>query len=291
MVILITGGSGFIGHHLIRKLIDEGHQVRILDKQKPEQNVEWIKGDILEKDDISRACRDVSYIFHLAAIADVNVALSDPRYCIEVNEIGTINILEAARSYEVDRVILASTTWVYGNQEKVNENSPIPHPDHIYTKTKIGQENLIYNWYKTYGLPYTILRYDIPYGPMMRSNLVLAIFTRRAKLGQSVTVFGNGEQGRCFIYVEDLAEGNVSSLQESGKNEIFNLAGNEFITINDILRILKNYFSNLNVEYAPSRVGDFLGVKVDINKAKQRLDWQPKISYEEGVKRYLDSIH
>jgi UDP-glucose 4-epimerase len=188
-------------------------------------------------------------------------------------------------------VILASSTWVYGNVEgTVDENTPIPMPDHVYTKTKIGQEHLVHSWNKHYGLPYTILRYDIPYGPRMRSNMVIAIFARKAMKHEPLTLFGDGSQGRCFIYVEDLAEGNVAALEAGKKNEIFNLAGNEFVTISDIVDNLKQIFGNLDVKHEPPRPADFKGVIVNIEKAKKMLKWKPKTAFRQGLRKYVESL-
>lgn len=224
-------------------------------------------------------------------MADVNVALSHPETCLVVNENGTLNILRAAVAREVERVILASTTWVYGETEGVvDEGTPMPMPDHIYTKTKIGQEYLVYTWHRHYGLPYTILRYDIPYGPRMRSNMVVAIFVRKVMHGEPITVFGDGNQGRCFIYVEDLAEGNVAAMKESGKNGIFNLAGTEFVTINQIVENLKQIFGRIDVKYEQPRPGDFKGAKVSIEKAKKLLAWEPKTPFSIGLRKYVEYV-
>ena len=115
MVILVTGGSGFIGSHLVDKLIEHGHDVRVMDPKEPHRgDVEWFRGDILNPQNCISACRDVEVVYHLAAIADVNVALSDPELCVRVNELGTLNMLKAAVATEVNRFILASTSWVYG---------------------------------------------------------------------------------------------------------------------------------------------------------------------------------
>ncbi len=287
MTVLVTGGSGFIGTHLVDGLLEQGHHVHVLDKLQPRQDkAVWFKGNILNPADVAEACRDVESIFHLAAIADVNSALTNPQQCVSVNEVGTVNVLEVARGLEVERVVLASSTWVYGKQEEVTEESPIPHPDHIYTKTKIGQEQLVYSWNSTYGLPYTILRYGIPYGPRMRSNLVLSIFVRRAKSGDPLTIFGDGKQGRCFIWVKDLIEGNMLALKREGENQIFNLAGSEFITIVDMVEELKQHF-DLTVIHQPPRPGDFMGTRVVIKKANQMLGWAPRTSFSAGIKKYL----
>jgi UDP-glucose 4-epimerase len=289
MNVLVTGGSGFIGSHIVDKLVAKGCGVRVFDERKPlREDVEWIKGNLLNENDILEACKDVEYIYHLAAVADVNIALSHPALCLQINEIGTMNLLTAASAMEAERVILASTTWVYGKTEgKVDENTPLPSPDHIYTKTKIGQEHLLIAWEKHTGLPYTILRYDIPYGPRMRANMAVAIFVRKALKKEPITIFGDGEQGRCFIHVEDLAEGNVAALQSAARNQIFNVAGTEFITINKIVETLQENFRTLKIEHAPQRPGDFKGAIVSIGKAQKMLSWKPKVKFREGLKKFI----
>ena len=172
----MTGGSGFIGRHIVDELAEKAHDVRVFDLKKPHRDdIEWVKGDILDRDEVMGACRNVEYVFHLAAVSDVNVALAKPELCVQVNEVGTLNVLQAAQALEIERLVLASTTWVYGRtDEVVTEETTVPPPDHLYTATKAGQEHLVVSWNRHYGLPYTILRYDIPYGPGMRSNMALA---------------------------------------------------------------------------------------------------------------------
>ena len=293
MVILVTGGSGFIGSHVVDKLVEHGHHVRVMDLKEPHRgDVEWFRGDILRLHDCLTACRDVDAVYHLAAVADVNVASSDPEFCVKVNELGTLNMLKASTATEVERFILASTSWVYGRTEGVvTEETPLPPPDNIYTKTKIGQEHLVIAWNKHFGLPYTILRYGIPYGPRMRSNMAIAIFVRKAMRGEPIKIFGTGEQGRCFIYVEDLAEGNVAALSPLAENEIINIAGKEFITINAIVRMLREIFGDkVKTEPAPPRPGDFKGAVISIEKARRLLGWEPKTDFRTGLMRYIDYV-
>lgn len=292
MLILVSGGSGFIGGHVIDKLLKEGHNVRVFDRVKPlQEGVEWFKGDLLNEKDVLEASKDVEVVFHLAAIADVNVALSNFDACLTTNEMGTMNFLQAATAQELDRIVLASTTWVYGrNKGVVKEETPVPFPEHIYTKTKIGQEHLLYSWNQHYGLPYTILRYDIPYGPRMRSNMAISIFVRKVMRKEPITIFGDGNQGRCFIYIEDLAEGNVASLSSAAKNEIINLAGPEFVTMNQIAENLKEIFGSIDVKYEPARPHDFEGSVTSIEKAKKLLKWAPKTPFREGLRKFIKYV-
>ncbi|UCE29034.1 MAG: NAD-dependent epimerase/dehydratase family protein [Candidatus Bathyarchaeota archaeon] len=291
-MILVTGGSGFIGSHLVDELIEQGYGVRVFDRMKPlREDVEWFQGDLKKDEDLLLACKDVEAIFHLAAVADVNLAVSYPETCLDINENYTVKLLKAAVSNEVERILLASTTWVYGKTNgKVDEDSSIPMPGHVYTKSKIGQEHLVYGWHESYGLDYTILRYGIPYGPRMRSNMAIATFVRKASRSEPITIFGDGNQGRCFVYVEDLAEGNVAAMQEGGKNQIFNLAGEEFVTINQIVENLKQIFGEIDARYDCSRLNDFKGVVVDIQKAKNLLGWKPKTRLAVGLRKYVESI-
>ena len=292
MVVLVTGGSGFIGSHVVAALVREGFSVRVLDKLKPTSDeIEWFKGDLLSKENLHDAMQDVDTVFHLAAIADVNVAVTDPEGCLAVNEIGTLNLLRACSGREVERILLASSVWVYGKAHgTVTEETQIPLPNDIYTKTKIGQEQLVYSWCQSHPLAYTILRYDIPYGPGMRANMAIAAFVRRAMRKEPMTIYGDGRQGRCWIFIADLASAHCLALSDAAKNQILNIAGNEFVTISEIVGILKETFGELPINRAESRTGDFGGVHTSIAKAQKLLGWSPTTPFRQGLLKYIEHV-
>ena len=292
MVIVVTGGSGFIGSHVVDSLRKRSYAVRVFDQVKPERtDVEWVKGDLRSKEDAYNAVRDAEAVFHLAAIADVNIATTDPQLCLDVNELGTLNLLNACTGEEVDRFILASTVWVYGRAVgTVTEETPINLPNDIYTKTKIGQEHLVHSWTRSHPIKYTILRYDIPYGPRMRSNMAIAAFVRRALNKETISIFGDGKQGRCWVYVTDLAEAHAQSLRPDAENQIVNIAGREFVTIDEIVQTLRKKLGDFPVKHEPARSGDFAGVHTSIEKAGTLIGWSPAVTFDDGLSKYIGSL-
>ena len=288
----MTGGSGFIGSHLVDALLEEGLTVRIFDKVKPlAVEAEWFNGDLLSREDAYQAVQDVDTVFHLAAVADVNIAATDPQLCLTVNELGTLNLLGACTGREVERFVLASTVWVYGRASgTVTEETPIPPPNDLYTKTKIGQEHLVQSWNQVHSLPYTILRYDIPYGPRMRSNMAIAAFVRRAMRKEQIAVYGDGKQGRCWVFVTDLAKATRLAMKQEAINQTINLAGREFVTIIEIVNMLRKMIGDFPVRHEPPRTGDFLGVRTSIEKAKKLIEWSPAVAFEEGLSHYVTHI-
>jgi UDP-glucose 4-epimerase len=291
MKVLVTGGSGFIGSHVVDKLRDKGVKVRVYDCIMPlhRDDIEYYQGSILDIAALGFAMSGIDVVMHLAAIADVKDVLANPHYSEAINVRGTINVLEAARGSKVRRVIYGSTTWVYSETElnNVDETTPLHAPSHFYTATKLAGEYYCQTYSKLYDLDVTILRYGIPYGPRARDSAVIPIFVKKALNGEPLTITGDGSQFRKFVYVEDLAEGNVLALQSIARNKIYNLDGNERITIKEVAETIQKIVGNVEIEYIQERLGDFSGKEVSGKLAERELEWSPKVNFEEGVRRYI----
>jgi UDP-glucose 4-epimerase len=291
--VLVTGGSGFIGSHVVDKLRERGITVRIYDMVYPDfrDDIEYYHASLLDLDSLRMAMSKVDAIFHLAAVADVKDALEEPHYAEAINVRGTINVLEIARKAKgIKRVIFGSTIWVYSNTEAdiLDEDSPLAAPSHIYTATKMAGEYYCQCYSRLYDLPTTILRFGIPYGPRARESAVIPAFIKRALNGEPLTIAGDGSQYRNFIYVEDLAEGNVLALKEIAKNKIYNLDGKEKISIKQIADTIRKILGKVEIQYVEARPGDFSGKEIRSTRAKEELGWEPKFSFEEGIRKYID---
>ena len=292
MKVLVTGGSGFIGSHVVDKLRDKGIAVRVFDMVMPtfRSDIEFYHGSLLDLEALRMALNGVDAVYHLAAVADVKDVYHDPAYAESINVRGTLHVLEAVRrSVGIKRVIYGSTTWVYSEvqQPVVDERTPLQAPTHLYTATKIASEYYCQSYSKLYDIPVTILRYGIPYGPRARDGAVIPIFVRKAFQGQPLTIAGDGSQFRKFIYVEDLAEGNVLALKPIAANKTYNLDGGEPITIRQIAEAVQRVVGNVAIESIPARPGDFGGKEISSHLAKDELGWKPTIQFDEGLRRYV----
>ncbi len=294
MRIAITGGSGFIGSHVVDRVLREGHEVVVLDGAPPHRDdVEHIVCDILDLDALVSATRGCDVIFHLAAVSNVNVAFDHPVETVQLNVTGTANVWEAARRNRVGRAVLASTVWVYtgATGDLLDEEAPfhLPSAGHVYTSSKIASELVVHNYFDLYGQPFTILRYGIPFGPRMRDELVIARFVQAALAGEAITIHGDGNQFRNYVYVEDLADAHVLALGEAGENQVFNLEGPEPVSLRQIVDAIRDIVApDLVVEYLPARTGDYKGKVVSAEKVARVLGWVASTPFVEGLRRYID---
>jgi UDP-glucose 4-epimerase len=289
-IVAVTGGSGFIGTHVVDALLDAGCTVRVLDPKPPHRaDAEWVPVDVLDTDGLTTALTGSEVIFHLAAIADVNDVIVDPTLAIQVNTLGTARVLEAARRGEAGRVVLASTVWVYAatTADVVDENTLFdPNTDrHLYVTSKVAAEMACRDYHTLYGRPYTILRYGIPYGPRMRDNCVVAAFMKRSMRGEPLRIDGDGSQQRFFVYVEDLAQAHVRALDDVAANETFNIEGAAPVSIREIAESVCSLVGSGSVEFGPARPGDLKARVVSNDKARDVLGWQPTTTFTEGLAR------
>ena len=298
MRIGVIGGSGFIGSHVVDKLLDAGHEVTVFDIMQPHRNdVRQIQIDILSPSrTVIALAGKYDVIYHLAAVANVNDVFRNPAESIEVNVQGTTNVVEAVRRNGIPRLIFASTIWVYNlsNLTEVDEDTPlkIGDADHVYTASKVAGELVLTSYAKLYGVKTTILRYGIPYGPRARSATLLALFVNKALSGEKLTIDGDGSQTRNFIYVEDLAAGNVAALSSVAINQTYNLEGPRPISVLEVaetVRELVGYRAghHVEIENTPARPGDYKPKIISSKKALAELSWRPEIDFSEGARNYF----
>ncbi|MGN6556446.1 MAG: NAD-dependent epimerase/dehydratase family protein [Solirubrobacterales bacterium] len=296
MRVLITGGGGFIGSHVVDRLIERGDTPRIFDLSASPYHspleVETFTGSITDAANLDLAMRDCDAVIHLAAVADVGHVLADPVLAEEVNTRGTLNVLEAACRAKVDRVVYGSTTWVYSDcpEQEVDETTPIPAPRHLYTATKLAGETYCAGYAELYGLESTVLRFGIPYGPRARAAGVVAKFTDLAFEGKALTIAGDGSTTRSFIYVEDLADGIVAALAPQAAGRTYNLSGDEVVTILEIAERVQENTDNCEIVHTPPRPGDFPGKAISNERALAELDWKAETSFREGVRKYVEWV-
>jgi len=290
----VTGGAGFIGSHVVDALVAAGHDVTVVDLRPPHRpDVSYQPASVMDIEALAEATAGLDAVFHLAAFADVNDVVRDPVAAVDLNVGGTARVLEAARQNGVGRVILASTVWVYSSVAQseamaVDEDACFS-PEaarHLYTSSKLAAELLCHDYWNMWQVPFTILRYGIPYGPRMRPSLVIPVFVRKSLAGEPLTVAGDGSQHRKFVYVEDLARAHVLALSERAKNQTYNLDGREKITILRIAEtVLRLTGSQQPIEFIPARGGDYVGAEVSSDKARIELGWEPEVDFEAGMRR------
>jgi UDP-glucose 4-epimerase len=291
----VTGGAGFIGTHVVDRLVEAGHSVVVLDLRPAHRpDVDYRSVDILDLAALVEATRDCEALFHLAGVSDASDALARPVSAVQVNVAGTGNVFEASRRNEVQRTVLAGTAWVYAGAHgdaPIDEDAPfhLPSAGHIYTSSKITEELIAHNYNELYGTPFTILRYGDVYGPGMSDNFVIPQFVRQAVAGEAISVHGDGSQFRNYVYVDDLADAHVVALSSDAENEVFNLKGPEPITIQRVAELVHEMFGiEFVVEHGELSPGDYTGRVISGDKAKRILGWEATTPLAEGLRRYVD---
>lgn len=296
---LVTGGAGFIGSHITTRLVEMGHDVRVLDNYatgRPE-NLEHIAGafdlhvgDVRDLDALRRATAGVDYVIHLAALPSVPRSVKDPLATNEVNVSGTLNVLIAARDAGVRRLVMASSSSVYGaNRELPKNERMLPLPMSPYAVSKLAAERYCLAFTESYGLETCALRYFNVFGPRQNPHsqysAVVPVFVRCALSGLPLPVDGDGEQTRDFTYVENVVDGTLAACEAPGASgAVLNLACGESHSVNDLVRAVEAACGRpLTVEHRAERVADVKHSVADISEAERVLGYRPRIGFAEGI--------
>ncbi|WP_374187732.1 NAD-dependent epimerase/dehydratase family protein (plasmid) [Priestia aryabhattai] len=302
MKVLVTGGAGFIGSHIVEQLLEEGYQVVVVDnfstgkKSFLPRNISIYKVDI-QSTELEQIFKEEKpeIVIHTAAQIDVNSSIKDPQNDASINILGTINLLNCCSKYKVQKIVYSSSCAVYGVTEdcSILESFPI-NPLSFYGISKSVAELYMNVYHSLYNLNYTILRYANIYGPRQSvtgEGGVISIFCKKILKKESPIIYGNGEQTRDFVFVKDVAEANIKAITK-GEQEIINIGCNKKTSIKELFELLSSLNSTLHNAPPPiknpTRQGDILHSRLDNTKAKTILKWEPNYSLKEGLEETIN---
>jgi len=297
---LVTGGAGFIGSNLVDYLMRKGHKVIVLDNfstgrrsnllHHKKKNVKIIKIDISENKRLGKYFKGVSYVFHLAGLADIVPSITNPIRYFQTNVKGTLNVLEASKKARIKKLIYAASASCYGIPKKypTDENSKID-PQYPYALSKLLGEQLVIHWAKVYKMPNVSLRFFNAYGPRSRTSgaygAVFGVFLAQKFAKKPLTIVGDGKQTRDFVHVKDLVSAILKAASSKKIGEIYNVAGGKEISVNILAKLIGGQKVNI-----PKRPGEPNRSLADISKIRRDLNWKPKIKIEDGIKDLLNNI-
>jgi UDP-glucuronate 4-epimerase len=308
MRILVTGGAGFIGSHLVEKLLGDGHNVAILDDfndfydpQIKRANISAVEKkiavhevDLRDRDKVAALFRKEKFdvIAHLAARAGVRPSIQQPKLYYDTNVAGTLHLLEGARTSGVERLIFASSSSVYGAAKRV----PFSEEEHLtqtlspYAATKIGGEFLCSTYSHLYKMRIVALRYFTVYGARQRPDLAIHQFSRKIDDGQPIDQFGDGTTRRDYTYIDDIIQGTMAALKYDGPMfDVFNLGESETIQLKDLIAAIEKALGKkAKVNRLPEQPGDMPLTCADISKARKHLGYNPKTKFSDGLPRFVD---
>ncbi len=310
MNFLVTGGAGFIGSHVCERLLHDGHAVwtfddlndfydpqlkrrNLRDIQSLAKPFEFVHGDLTDRPALDELFGSVKFdqVIHLAARAGVRPSLAEPALYQRVNVEGTVNVLEAARKNGVKKIIIASSSSVYGVNSRVpfSEGDPIFSAISPYAASKLACESLGHVYHHVYGLDVTMLRLFTVYGPRQRPDLAIRKFATLIHAGKPIPVFGDGTMSRDYTYVTDTVDGIIAATQKEFGFEIFNLGESQTVTLGRLIELLETALGKKAViDRQPPQPGDVPVTYADITKARARLGYQPQIKIESGIKLFID---
>ena len=301
MHVMVTGGGGFIGSHIVDALIEQGHNVFVVDDLSegsraninPEAHLFDVS--ITDADGLNRAFAEAKpdVVSHNAAQVSVRNSMADPTHDAKVNIIGSLNVLQCAVKNDVERIIFASSSAVYSKPEQLPMKEIHPKmPESVYGISKLSVEQFIRLYTDTYGIKHKIFRYGNVFGPRQNPHGeagVVAIFAGQFMRGEQPTIFGDGSKTRDYIFVSDIVAANIASLGDVGDNDTYNLArgiGVSDFEIFDAVRGASD--SSMQPRYAPVRPGEAMHVALDSTKAQEILSWEPRVALSDGILQVVD---
>ncbi|MBU1205970.1 MAG: GDP-mannose 4,6-dehydratase [Proteobacteria bacterium] len=305
---LVTGGGGFIGSHLVERMLAEGNRVIGLDNfdnfydpalkrrnlTRALQNPKFrlVEGDLRDEGILEKVFREekIEIVAHLAARAGVRPSIQNPLLYADVNIRGTLNLLEACKKHGVRRLVFASSSSVYGNNPKVPfaEEDPVDNPISPYAATKKAGELICHTYHHLYEIDVACLRYFTVYGPRQRPEMAIHQFTRLIHQGKKVALFGDGSSRRDYTYIDDAIAGTMGALIKEHGYEIYNIGESQTISLAELIQAIEQRVGKrARVEYLPAQPGDVERTYADIRKASERLDYRPQTKIQEGLDRFL----
>jgi nucleoside-diphosphate-sugar epimerase len=298
--VLVTGGAGFIGSHLVDALVAADCDVTVLDDLSTghfsnlrhiENRITFYKGDIRDQDILVKATKECNIIFHQAAVVSVPQTVDNPVDSGMVNDMGTLFVLEAARRNKVNRVVLASSCAVYGDDSEIPKHEQMrPKPQSPYAVQKLTGEYYARLYFDLYGLETVSLRYFNVYGPRQDPSSpysgVISIFMTKGSTKESPVIFGDGNQFRDFIFVKDVVKANLFAANGNrAQGKIFNIGTGKFVSVNKLWELISRLAGNdIEPKYEPARNGDIRESVANIDYAKRDLGFEPEYSFEKGLK-------
>lgn len=308
MYYLVTGGAGFIGSHLIERLLSENYKVLCLDNFNDYYNpaIKWrnieavsqyanfqlIQGDILDEDLLKKIFQSNHFdgIVHLAARAGVRPSILQPRLYQEVNIRGTLNLLEMAKQHKIAKFIMASSSSVYGNNKKVpfSEKDPVDNPISPYAATKKAAELIGYTYSALYNISVSCLRFFTVYGPRQRPDMAIHKFTKLIASGTEIPIYGDGSARRDFTFIDDIIHGIVNSIERCSGYNIYNLGESRVVPLMELISLIEQQLGKkAKIKYLPLQPGDVAITYADISKARNELDYQPQVDINEGIRLFV----
>jgi len=307
--ILVTGAAGFIGSTLAEALLDRGDQVVGLDNFHPfydprikrrnleslldSDGFEFQEGDLRNPDDLKRlfAGQRIDAVVHLAAMAGVRPSIADPLLYADVNLTGTMRLLEAMREAGVRRLAFGSSSSVYGGSRETpfREDQSADRPVSPYAATKRAGELLCHGYHHLFGFDVSCLRFFTVYGPRQRPEMAIHKFTRMISRGQALPFFGDGSSSRDYTYVTDIVDGVIRSLDRLEGFEVYNLGGSQTTSLKRLVELIAERVGREAIlDRKPDQPGDVPVTYADVSKARERLEYRPRVSIEQGLDRFVD---